>query len=127
MTHKAEQLIQIILGHSRCNLHPLAYSIALTAELLFVHNMSWDEIKITKDIYPAVAKRIGKSTGATARSVERMVNRCWDKITPQQKQQYIGRELEDITSTTDFVVYLAYYVYYEKPYFELLRTQFYSS
>ena len=111
MTHRAKLMIRLIMGHSNSDICPLAYSINEAANLLFVQNIPWDEIKITKDIYPAV---------------ERLVNRCWDKMTPQQKQQYIGRDLEDITSTTDFVVYMAYYLYYGKPYFEILHTQFFA-
>lgn len=126
MTHRAKLMIRLIMGHSNSDICPLAYSINEAANLLFVQNIPWDEIKITKDIYPAVAKKLGKSPSATARSVERLVNRCWDKMTPQQKQQYIGRDLEDITSTTDFVVYMAYYLYYGKPYFEILHTQFFA-
>lgn len=113
----------MIIGHTRSDIRPLAYSIAAAADLLFIHNIPWDEIRITKDIYPIVAKRLGKSTSATARSVERLVNRCWDQMTPQQKLQYIGRNLEDITSTTDFIVYLAYYLQYDSSYFEVIQSQ----
>lgn len=124
MTYKAKLLIRMIMGQTRSDIRPLAYAAAETAELLFVQNVPWDEIKITKDIYPPVAKKLGKSPAATARSVERLINRCWDQMTPQQKLQYIGRELDDITSTIDFVVYLAYYLQYGKPYFEVLHSQF---
>ena len=124
MTHRAKLMIQLIMGHSNSDIRPLAYSIVEAVNLLFVQNLPWDEIKITKDIYPNVAKKLCKSPSATSRSVERLVNRCWDKMTPQQKLEYIGRDLEDITSTTDFIVYLAYYLHYNQPYFEVIRTQF---
>ena len=124
MTNRAKLMIRLIMGHTRADIRPLAYSIAEAADLLFAQNQPWDEIKVTKDIYPAVAKKLGKSPSAVARSVERAINLCWDKMTPRDKLQYIGRDLEDITSTTDFIVYLAYYLYYGKPYFEVVRSHF---
>lgn len=124
MTNKAKLMIRLIMGHTRNDIRPLAYSIVEAADLLFANDQPWDEIKITKDVYPNVARKLGKSLSATSRSVERLVNRCWDKMTPQQKLEYIGRDLEDITSTTDFIVYLAYYLHYNQPYFEVIRTQF---
>ena len=124
MTNKAKLMIRLIMGHTRNDIRPLAYAVLEVETLLFTHNQPWDEIRITKDVYPNVAKQLNKSVSATSRAVERLVNRCWDRMTPQQKQEYIGRDLEDITSITDFLVYLAYYLHYNQPYFEVIRTQF---
>ena len=124
MTNKAKLMIRLIMGNTRNDIRPLAYAVTEVETLLFTHNQPWDEIRITKDVYPNVAKQLNKSVSATSRAVERLVNRCWDRMTPQQKQEYIGRDLEDITSITDFLVYLAYYLHYNQPYFEVIRTQF---
>ena len=124
MTNKANQNIRLNQGHTKSDNRPIAYSIAEAADLLFNQNTPWDEIKVTKDIYPGVAKQLGESSSATSHSVERLVDHCWDHMAPQQKIEYIGRDFEDITSTTDFIVYLAYYLHYNRPYFEVMRTQF---
>ena len=52
-----------------------------------------DEIAVSKDIYPIVAKKIGKSFPTTARQIERTANLCTDALDDPLMEQYIGRPL----------------------------------
>ena len=58
---KSEALIRTILGPVRRDIRPLAYAVDITAGYLFVRNIPMEEIHITKQIYPAVSERIGKT------------------------------------------------------------------
>jgi len=127
MQHKASLLIRYILGYTSCDLRPLTFSIAETADLLFEKNLPWDELRITKHIYPAVAKKLNKKAAAISRSAERLANKVWEQMDEQKQLEYIGRIVPDIHSTSDLVVYLAYYVYWDTPYFEMIKRQYDAS
>lgn len=53
---KSELLVRSILGPIRSDIRPLVYAIEIASDLLFVQKVSWDDIRVTKDIYPSVAK-----------------------------------------------------------------------
>ena len=120
MKKKSEALLRLIVGQNDTNLRPLAYAIAHTADLLFAQGLYADELCVTKHVYPTVARQLHKTRGAVARAVQRGANLCWDRMTDGQKLVYIGRKLDDITSLKELIIYLAYYVYYGKPYFEIM-------
>ena len=122
MKKKSEVLLRLIIGQSDTNLRPLAYAIAHTADLLCLQGLHADELCVTKHVYPTIAKHLHKTRGAIARAVERGANLCWDKMTDGQKLVYLGRKLDDITSLKELIIYLAYYVYYGKPYFEVMAS-----
>lgn len=98
MEKKSEALLRLITGLPAHRLRPFAYTIAYSADLMFRVGIPADELLVTKHLYPVVAKQLGKTPEAVARSVERTANRCWDRMTDEQKLVYIGRVLEDITS-----------------------------
>jgi len=52
-----EAIIRTILGPIRRDTRPLACSVDCLSELLFVQKIPMDEIMVTKDIYPEVAKQ----------------------------------------------------------------------
>ena len=53
-----EAIIRTILGPIRRDTRPLACSVDCLSELLFVQKIPMDEIMVTKDIYPEVAKQL---------------------------------------------------------------------
>ena len=122
MKRKAEALLRLIVGQNSTNLRALAYAISYTAELLFVQHMCVDELCVTKHVYPIVAKQLGKTPTAVAKSVERGANLCWRHMTNEQKLIYIGRELDSVASGKVLIIYLAYYIHYGKPYFDVMAT-----
>ena len=119
---QSEKLITSILGVVRSDIRPMAYCLDVIADLLFVCNISKGDIRITKDVYPVVADMLGKSTSAVSRSVQRLVNMCWDAAYRQNRMmELFGRELCDIPSTGDILFYLAFLLYYHAPLFSILN------
>lgn len=98
-----------------------ACAICEAERLLFREGIPVDEIRVTRDIYPAVARQLKKESSAVARQVERYGNLCWETMDDRQKQKYIGKELKDIRAPRDMVFYLAYYVHFEKSFYHVLE------
>ena len=77
---KAELFVRSILGPARCDIRPLAAAIEVTAEFLQAHSVGTDDLLVTKDVYPPVARRLGKSIGAVSKCVERLSKLCWETL-----------------------------------------------
>ncbi|MCD7842969.1 MAG: hypothetical protein LUG56_10925, partial [Lachnospiraceae bacterium] len=92
-------------------------------KLLFGERVSREDIFVTRDIYPAVAKRTNKKVKTAARQIERVGNLCWDSLDKSQKLRYIGKALNDIRSPQDMIFYLAYFSQYGKPYFVIMSEE----
>lgn len=118
---KEEILIRSILGLCRRDVRTLAYAVWEAEDLLFYRKIPLDDIMITKDIYPVVAERIGKSYKAVSRQIERLGNLCWDALDEKQKMNYIGKPLRDIQAPRDMVFYLAFYSHFNKSYYEIIH------
>ena len=120
---KTESIIRAILGPTRRDIRPLAYSVDLMAELLFDQKISMDEIRVTKYIYPCTAKRFRKKPDTAARCVERLANDCWDEGDRDYLAQIIGRRLQDIREPRDMLFYLAFYSRLGIPFYEAIGQQ----
>lgn len=83
---KTETVLRSIFGSCRSDIRPLAYAVDIAIELMFVQGIPMDDILVTNDIYPDVAKRIRKKSGAhpsaksASRRIERLANKCWDAM-----------------------------------------------
>ena len=93
----AESLFFAILGTTRAEITPSVLATEITAELLFDENLGFDDFRITKDVYPTVAKLLRRSSDSVSRSVERMTAR----LLPRPARETI--------------LYLAYYLRAERP------------
>ena len=118
---KEEILIRSILGVCRRDIRTLTYAVWEAEELLFSKKIPMDDILITKDIYPIVAKRTGKSYEAVSRQIERLGNLCWDCLNEQQKIDYIGKPLKVLQTPRDMIFYLAFYSHFNRSYYEIIR------
>ena len=58
----AESLFFAILGTTRAEITPSVLATEITAELLFDENLGFDDFRITKDVYPTVAKLLRRSS-----------------------------------------------------------------
>lgn len=112
-----EKLVRSVLGASRIKVRPMVLAIETMEYLLFEEGMHRDDIRVTKDIYPAVAKRLDKSVAAVSRSIARTVSQCWCCGDAKQMAQIVGRELTDIYLVGDILFYFAYYRHHMKPYY----------
>lgn len=118
---KSESLIRSIIGPVKMDVRPLAFSVEVMEKLLFSENRAVDEVHVTKHIYPEVAKKFTKTDGAAARQVERAANYCWDNMNPDQKKKYIGRLIIDIRRPADMIAYFAFYLHFERPFFQVVE------
>lgn len=120
MLTRSELLISRVLGLCRSDIRPMACSLEVLAELLFVRRLPLGDIFITKDVYPVVAHQLNKSYGAVARNTERLANRWWDKALAQSCiTQFIGRPLGDIPSVREILCYLAFFLHHGEPFFSV--------
>ena len=118
---KTETLLRALLGPVREDIRPLAAVVDYVAGLLFVKEMQLDDVRITKCVYPAVAKQLGKPATAISRSVERLTARCWSDGDPELLQTILGRKVLAPYSPRETVICLAYYGYYDCSMHEVLR------
>ena len=127
---KAEAVIRSILGTARPDIRPLVHAVDITIDLLFTQGIPMDDIHVTDDIYPAAARLVkGRrgnpaSPGAVARRIERLANLCWDTLVERGLvPEYIGAPLRDIRAPRDMIFYLAFYVYFDAPFFTVIQKQ----
>ena len=121
---KTEAVIRSILGAARPDIRPLAYAVDAAISLMFVQKIPMDDIYVTDDIYPDVAKlvrnRFGKpsSPKTLTRRIERLANLCWDTLVSRKLVlEYLGAPLENIRAPRDMIFYLAFYIHLDSPFF----------
>ncbi len=73
--NKAETLIRAILGITHEDIRPLVLVVEETMEQM--SQAPLDSIRITKQVYPNVAKKLGKTVGAVSRATERLCAHLW--------------------------------------------------
>ena len=115
---REEAVIRDIIGPERVDIRPLAGAVAEMEHTLFTRRIAMDDVLVTKHIYPEVAKRMELGPSSAARRIERLANRCWDRLDGEQMQKYIGRLLRNRGTPCDLIVYLAYYCCSGKPFYE---------
>lgn len=118
-----ELVIRSIIGPAGIDIRPLAYAVELTGRLLFDEKVAIDDIKVTKDVYLDVARRLGKKRGAVSRRIERLANYCWDKGDRDRLEQIIGRRLRCCPPPREMLVYLAYYACLGVPYYKAIERE----
>ena len=127
---KTCSLIRFIIGPARVNVSSLAYAVDIAIDLMFVQNIPMDDIMVTKDIYPAVAKFLkmhsssAPSIVAVSRRIERLANQCWDALVSRDLvEEYIGAPIKDIRAPRDMIFYLAFYVHLNTPFYIAIQRQ----
>lgn len=127
---KSESVIRSILGAVRVDIRPLAFAVDTAVDLMFVQGIPMDDIFVTDDIYPKAAEHFRKRSGeastpkAVARRTERLSNLCWDTIVSRGLvMDYIGAQIKDIRAPRDIIFYLAFYVYFDIPFFTVIAKQ----
>ena len=127
---KTEAVIRSILGAARPDIRPMAYAVDAAISLMFVQKIPMDDIYVTDDIYPDVAKlvknRHGKpsSPKTVSRRIEHLANLCWDTLIARKLVlEYLGAPLENIRAPRDMIFYLAFYVYFDAPFFTVIQKQ----
>lgn len=121
---KTEAAVRSIFGITRTDIRPLIRAVDVAIELMFIKGVPMDDILVTKDIYPAVAKTLGCSSKVVSRNIERLANRCWDiLVSTGRVASYIGAPIKDIAAPRDIIFYLAFYVHLGLPFFEAIERE----
>ena len=127
---KTEAGIGSIRRTARPDIRPLAYAVDVAMNLMFVQKIPMDDIYVTDDIYPDVAKLVKSRRGKTlspetvSRRVERLANLCWDTLVARNLVlEYLGAPLENIRAPRDMIFYLAFYIYLDTPFFIAIQKQ----
>jgi len=119
---KTERLIYSIVGSIGTNATPFIYAVDTVFDLLFVQQIPRGEIHVTKDVYPAVAEKLGKSSASVTRRISYFGNLCWDTIIKENRvTELFGRPLCEAPTTADLLVYFAVYLYYGAPFFTVME------
>ena len=127
---KSETVIRSILGATRSDIRPLACAVDIAVRLMFLERIPMDDIRVTEDIYPEAAARMHDRFGRApslktiSRRIERLANLCWDTLAARDLVlDYIGAPLKDIRAPRDMIFYLAFYVYFDAPFFAVIHHQ----
>lgn len=127
---KTEAIIRSIFGAADMDIRPLAYAVDITIELMFVRGIPMDDILVTNDVYPNVAKLLKKkadappTTQAVSRRIERLAKKCWNILVKRNLViKYIGTPLTSIRAPRDIIFYLAFYSYLDVPFFIAIERQ----
>lgn len=119
-------LVNTIFGKTRGSVLPFAYAIDVTAKRIFVDRIPEEELKLCDDVCVEVWKRLAGPLvlDSVTRSVERWGKRCWEKLSASgQIEKYIGKPINRVESPRVVLIYLATYMYFEKPYFQVILEQ----
>lgn len=118
---KETAVVHEIFGPGKKGIRVLVWAIYEAEKMLFEEKVAMDDILVTKDIYPKVAKRLGKDGRSVARQIERLGNQCWETMDSAQKRKYLGKELKDIRAPKDMIFYLAFYVHFRQGFYKVLE------
>ena len=122
---KSKIIIYSILGPSRADISPLAYAIAITADRLYIQKIPLNIFTIYNDVYYKTAKLLNQDHPSTARSVARIANRITKAITTQEEtEKYFGEVIYEPIAPRMLIIYLAAYVYFDKPYYQVLKDSY---
>ena len=117
-----EKLICALIGPAKGDIRPLAMSIDLLNETLFLEDGENYEIRIGGNVFAEVARRMGKSTAAVTKSVYRKAAECWSNGDPALLRAITGlAEIpKDPPTPRTFLYYMAYYIHYGTGYRKLM-------
>lgn len=119
-------LVNTIFGKTKGSSLPFAYAIDITAKRIFTDRIPEEELKLYDDVCVAVSKKLegSHSPQSVARSVERWAKRCWEALLESgQTEKYLGKPLNHAERPRMLLIYLATYMYFEKPYFQMILEQ----
>ena len=120
----SEGIIRYLLGPDRSDIRPITVSIDLVDELLYVRQVAQHDIHVTTDIYPEVARILGKpNEKGVAKAVERLALKCWDALEDDEDlmELVMGKRMRQRPSPRAILFYLAFFVYHKEGYYKAER------
>ena len=95
------------------------YSGKMALILAIKHTLlaeSAEELRLTKDIYPAVAQELNSSPGAIQKKLQRAVSFCWQEGNNPVFNSIVGKRLTDKPKIGVFLSYCAFYIRTQTPF-----------
>lgn len=120
---RTEALIRSVLGPTPRKILPLVHTIDMAIELSFAQNRSIEDLMVTKEVYPAVAKRLQLKTKTVSRQVDRITKLCWYEGDRARLQEITGTVFPECPKPWIMVMYFAAYSYYGIPYRDALEKE----
>lgn len=123
---KEECLIRSIIGTGkagRLDSRIFAYAVSLARRMMFQEGIPMEEILVTKTIYPEAGRRYRKKPKTAARAIERLGNHCWERMTKEQKENYLG-ETQRHLAPKEMVLLMGWYCEFGKSYREMEWEQY---
>ena len=121
MFSKTEKLILSVIGVTRCDIRPICLAIDLLPDMIFMNFIPVSKIFVIRDVYTPVGVILGKSVDTVSRSIGRLANRIWDTAKDRgMLQVLIGHSNLTTPSVAEILIYLAYFIHYDKPLFSAL-------
>ena len=123
---KETVLVHEIFGPGKKGTRALVCAVFEAGKLLFEEKVAMDEILVTKDIYPDVAKELySKRYRTVVRQIERLCNRCWDRVRGDEYllDKILGNHSRELEAPSEIIFLLACYMRYEKPFQEVLEQE----
>lgn len=120
----SEIVLRRILGPIRADVRPLALAVDITEGLIFEQRIAIDDIKVTKHVYPPVAKLLHQKIGAVTKSIERLTRICWRSLEEQElTEYYFGRPLRQTPTPREMLTFLAVYSGLNTPFFAAIERE----
>lgn len=102
------RLLRQIFGRTRRDIRPLAFSVAVVEYLMYGGECATEAIKVMKNVYPVTARQFGKSLNAMAANIERLAQKCWEKmVTENTVELYLGKAITERLETKQMLCCLA--------------------
>ena len=116
----SEGFVRYLLGPARPDIRPITISIDLVDELLYVRQVAQHDIHVTTDIYPEVARILGKpNEKGVAKAVERLAIKCWDALEDDDvMERVIGKRMQRRPPPREILFYLAFFVYHKEGFYK---------
>lgn len=119
----SEALVRSVLGPCRRGIRPFVCAIEQVVRLSFAAGVSIETIRVTKDVYPLVARELHMKPEAASRQIERIANDCWDSGDRERLNAILGAELQVCPSPREMLFYFAAYTHYGIPFREAIQQE----
>lgn len=120
----SEVLVRSVLGPCRKKIRPFACAIDCVIQHSFAIEEPIEDILVTKDIYPEVAKLLHMSPESAARQIERISNDCWNLGDRERLNRILGGAFPDCPTPRDMLFYFAAYTYFGVPFRQAMDRKF---
>lgn len=120
---KAELIVDAISPTMQyCGKKELTIAIKKMAQLASING--FDNIQVTKDVYPAMKKAHSASLNTAERALYRAIDLCWMNGNNEPLNRIIGKHLTYKPQPALLIMYCAYFYIYDQAYHDVASNAF---